>query len=87
MRLTEQIGKTITIYSFDTLPISFATTSSNPMTSGSPINPLALFAYKVPPSVQIRLKVATVAAGFPASQAAASTSLSLANDVREISQG
>lgn len=74
-------------YSFDTRAISFATTSCKPMTFGSPIIVLARLAYSVPPSVQIRRKVNTVADGFPASQAAASSSRSFSRDVRDTSHG
>lgn len=64
---------------------SSATISSKVIMVGSPINPLSRLSYIVPPSVQMRLKVKTVAYGFPASQAALSNSRSWPSEVSETS--
>lgn len=68
------------VYSEETRLISFATTSFKVIIFGSPIKPFARCAYSVPPSVQIRRSVTTVAAGFPASHAADSNSRKRVSD-------
>lgn len=64
---------------------SSATMFSKVIMVGSPISPLSRLSYSVPPSVQILLRVKTVAYGFPASQAAVSNSRKWPREVSETS--